>query len=114
MLVPALATTAAVVVLVTATQAPVPALDPVLATVTLLATAARTQLAFTQLQRLGELRRQAGTDELTGLPQPQGVHRPRHDRAQRVPRLHGRCCCWTWTGSRRSTTAWATGWVTSC
>lgn len=40
----------------------------VLATLTPVATACRTQLAFRQLRLLADLRRQATTDDLTGLP----------------------------------------------
>jgi len=46
----------------------------VLAGVTLLAAAARTQLAFRQLVRMADLRRQARTDDLTGLPNRRALY----------------------------------------
>jgi diguanylate cyclase (GGDEF)-like protein len=66
--VPALATGAGVSVLVVATYVQLSALAVGLAAVTLVVAAARTQHAFRLLVRLGELRRQATTDDLTGLP----------------------------------------------
>ena len=57
--------------LVYGTMTPASPLSPVaagFATLTLLAAAARTALAFTELSRMAETRRQAITDELTGLP----------------------------------------------
>jgi len=66
--VPVVGTAAALVVLVAATQAPLSTLAVALAGVTLLAAAARTQVAFRQLARMADLRRQeATTDTLTGL-----------------------------------------------
>ena len=56
-MVPALATAAALGVLVLGTQRHVSVLAVVLATVTLLAAAARTQLAFRQLVTMADLRR---------------------------------------------------------
>lgn len=66
--VPALATLAGLAVLVTASRTSVSFLAVGLAAVTLIAAAARTQLAFQQLLRVADLRRQAVTDDLTGLP----------------------------------------------
>jgi diguanylate cyclase (GGDEF)-like protein len=65
---PAVATAAGLSVLVAATHFPISAVAVALATLTLVATAGRTQLAFQQLRRLADLRRQATTDDLTGLP----------------------------------------------
>ena len=66
--VPALATFAGLVILAVASRRELSLFAVALAVLTLLAAAGRTQLAFRQLQRLGDLRRQASTDELTGLP----------------------------------------------
>jgi len=66
--VPALATAASLTVLVASNLTHVSPLAVVLATLTVIATAGRTQLAFRQLRRLADLRRQATTDDLTGLP----------------------------------------------
>ena len=68
LVVPALATAASLAVLVTASRTHVSPLAVSLAAVTLVATAGRTQLAFRQLRRLADLRRQAATDDLTDLP----------------------------------------------
>ncbi|WP_407341304.1 putative bifunctional diguanylate cyclase/phosphodiesterase [Pengzhenrongella phosphoraccumulans] len=69
LMVPALSTTAALVVLVMATREPLSALVVTLAGVTLLAAAVRTQIAFVQLAQMANLRRhEAVTDPLTGLP----------------------------------------------
>ena len=65
---PAVATAAGLSVLVAATHFHISAVAVALATLTLVATAGRTQLAFQQLRRLADLRRQATTDDLTGLP----------------------------------------------
>jgi diguanylate cyclase (GGDEF)-like protein len=66
--VPALATAASLAVLVTATRTHLTVLAVSLATLTVIATGGRTQMAFRQLRRLADLRRQATTDDLTGLP----------------------------------------------
>jgi diguanylate cyclase len=68
MAVPAAATAAGLAVLVASSLTHVSILAVSLATLTLIATAGRTQLAFRQLRRLADLRRQATTDDLTGLP----------------------------------------------
>ncbi len=65
---PAVATTAGLVVLVAATRIRFSGMAVALAALTLIAAAGRTQIAFRQLRRLADLRRQATTDELTGLP----------------------------------------------
>ncbi|MGB9376760.1 MAG: EAL domain-containing protein [Mycobacteriales bacterium] len=65
--VPAVATAASLVVLVAASRTHVAVIAVMLAAITLIATAGRTQLAFRQLRRLADLRRQATTDDLTGL-----------------------------------------------
>ena len=66
--VPALATAASLGVLITASRTHVSTLAVCLASLTLVAAATRTQLAFRQVRRLADLRRQATTDDLTGLP----------------------------------------------
>ncbi|MDP9219328.1 MAG: EAL domain-containing protein, partial [Actinomycetota bacterium] len=66
--VPAIATATSLAVLVAATRTHVTVLAVLLATLTLIVTAGRTQLAFRQVRRLADLRRQATTDDLTGLP----------------------------------------------
>jgi diguanylate cyclase (GGDEF)-like protein len=65
---PAIATTASLAVLIASGRTQVSLLAVGLAALTQVATAGRTQLAFRQLRRLADLRRQATTDELTGLP----------------------------------------------
>ncbi len=68
LVVPGIATVASLTVLVASGRTQVSTLAVGLATLTVIATAGRTQLAFQQLGRLADLRRQASTDELTGLP----------------------------------------------
>jgi diguanylate cyclase len=68
LVVSALATAAGLAVLVMSSQTPLSRLAVVLAAVTLLAAAARTQLAFRQLARMTDVLRQATTDCRTGLP----------------------------------------------
>jgi diguanylate cyclase (GGDEF)-like protein len=68
LLVPALATTTGLVILLLGTRTRIPLAATVLAALTIVLTAARTQLAFRQQRRLLDLRRQAATDDLTGLP----------------------------------------------
>ena len=66
--------------------------------------------------RFNEVRQQARTDELSGLPNRRALL----EAAERMlddataARSRPRCSCWTWTGSRRSTTAWATTPATTC
>jgi diguanylate cyclase len=70
----AAATVAGVVVLAFGTVTHISAVATVLAGVTLLAAAARTQVAFQQLVRMTDLRRQAATDDLTGLPNRRALY----------------------------------------
>jgi diguanylate cyclase (GGDEF)-like protein len=65
---PGIATVAGMVVLIAATRIHESGLAIVLASLTQFASAARTQAAYRQLRRLADLRRQATTDELTGMP----------------------------------------------
>lgn len=71
---PGLATAAALAVLVAGTQTHVSPVAVVFASGTLLAAAARTQMAFRQLVRMSELRKQARTDYLTGLPNRRALY----------------------------------------
>ncbi|MEP7035719.1 MAG: GGDEF domain-containing protein, partial [Actinomycetota bacterium] len=68
------ATAAGLGVLVMGTRTQVSTLAVALAGVTLLAAAARTQVAFRQLVRMADLRRQATTDHLTGLPNRRALY----------------------------------------
>jgi diguanylate cyclase (GGDEF)-like protein len=68
LVVPGIATTLGLAVLVASGRIHVSTLAVGLATLTMIAAAGRTQLAFRQVGRLADLRRQATTDELTGLP----------------------------------------------
>ena len=72
--VPVVATAAGLGVLVVGTQVNVSNLAVALAAVTLLAAAARTQLAFRMLMKMADLRRQATTDDLTGLPNRRSLY----------------------------------------
>ena len=65
--IPMLATLTALAVLVISSFSPLPAAVVALATCTLLLAVARTFMGFRQVQRLFDARRQAVTDELTGL-----------------------------------------------
>ncbi|MGV8848657.1 MAG: putative bifunctional diguanylate cyclase/phosphodiesterase [Propionibacteriaceae bacterium] len=68
------ATLAGLGVLVAGTRTQVSTLAVALAGVTLVAAAARTQVAFRQLLRMADLRRQATTDHLTGLPNRRALY----------------------------------------
>jgi diguanylate cyclase len=68
------ATAAGLGVLVVSSRARLSTLAVVLAAVTLLAAAARTLMAFRQLVRMADLRRQATTDYLTGLPNRRALY----------------------------------------
>ena len=69
------ATLAGLGVLLTSTWAPVSTLAVILAGVTLLAAAVRSQVAFRLLARMADLRRlTAATDELTGLPNRRALY----------------------------------------
>jgi diguanylate cyclase len=81
---PVLATAASLVVLVAASRAHVSGLAVGLATLTQLATAARTQVAFQQLRRLADVRRQATTDELTGMANRRAFYAEATTRLARV------------------------------
>ena len=72
--VPAVATAAALAVLVAGTRTPVSSLAVGLAGITVLAAAVRTQLAFRQLVSMSLLRQQATTDDLTGLPNRRALY----------------------------------------
>jgi len=74
LVVPAVATAASLCVLVTGSRVRLSTLAVALAGVTLLATAARTHIAFRQLLRMADLRRQAATDDLTGLPNRRALY----------------------------------------
>ncbi len=67
LVIPMLATSTAVVVLVIASFTALSSVAVALATLTLVLAAARTFVGFHQVQRLSDARRQAVTDELTGL-----------------------------------------------
>ena len=66
--IPAFAATSVLAVLAATQEAAVSTTTRALAALTLLATVARTHLAFQQVLRFADERRQAATDELTGLP----------------------------------------------
>jgi diguanylate cyclase (GGDEF)-like protein len=68
LIVPAGATLAGVAVLIVGARTHLSLVAVTLASLTLAAAAGRTQLAFRQLLRLTDVRRQATTDDLTGLP----------------------------------------------
>jgi len=72
--VPTLATAAGLGVLLVSSRAHLSTLAVALAGVTLLAAAARAQMGFRQLVRMADLRRQATTDDLTGLPNRRALH----------------------------------------
>ncbi|TFC92087.1 MULTISPECIES: EAL domain-containing protein [Cryobacterium] len=72
--VPGLASVAGMTVLVLGTQVPISTSAVVLAGVTLVVGAVRTQLASRQLGRMADLRRQARTDDLTGLPNRRALY----------------------------------------
>ena len=74
LLVPAAATAAALGVLILGTRLPVSALAVALAGGTLVLAVVRTQLAFRQLVKMADLRRQALTDDLTGLPNRRALY----------------------------------------
>ena len=65
---PALGAAAALVLLYVGTRVELPAVATTLALVGVLAALARTVLSFRELRAFAETRRQASTDELTGLP----------------------------------------------
>ena len=69
-----LATLAGLGVLVLGTRTHVSSLAVALAGATVLAAAARTQVSFRQIMRIADLRRQATTDHLTGLPNRRALY----------------------------------------
>jgi diguanylate cyclase (GGDEF)-like protein len=77
---PMVSTAIAIGVLVWATGAPVPEVTVGLAVATLLLAAARTFVSFRQVQRLADARRQAHTDELTGLHNRRALYERAADR----------------------------------
>jgi diguanylate cyclase (GGDEF)-like protein len=74
LVVPAVATAAALGVLVMGSRMHVSILAVSLAGATLLLAAMRTQLAFQQLMRMSDVHNQARTDELTGLPNRRALY----------------------------------------
>jgi len=85
---PTVASTAALGVLVLASATRLSPLAVALATATLVTAVTRTQFAFRQLVRMADLRRQATTDELTGLPNRRALYAQGHARlVQHSPRL---------------------------
>ncbi len=78
------ATAAGLAVLVLSSRMHLSALAITMAAVTLLAAAARTQVAFRQLVRMADLRRQATTDHLTGMPNRRALYL-QADRRMAVP-----------------------------
>jgi diguanylate cyclase (GGDEF)-like protein len=78
LVVPMVATVSAVGVLVVSSHGSVSFPGVALATATLVAAATRTHLAFRQLRRMADLRVQATTDELTGLPNRRALYAAAH------------------------------------
>ena len=78
-----------------------PGISVVLATITVLMAAARTQYAFRQLRRLADLARQATTDDLTGLPNRRALYQDVAEPCSRRRREPRAFCCSTSTASRR-------------
>ena len=74
LVVPGAATAAAMGVLLISSRVDMSAVAVVLAGATLVAAAARTQIAFRQLVRMADLRREARTDDLTGLPNRRALY----------------------------------------
>ncbi|HSP52396.1 MAG TPA: EAL domain-containing protein, partial [Cryobacterium sp.] len=74
LMVPGVATVAGMAVLILGTQVKIPTFAVLLAGVTLVLGAVRTQLAFRQIGRMADLRRQASTDDLTGLPNRRALY----------------------------------------
>ena len=72
--VPALAMAAGLGILILSSQMTVSWLAVLLASVTLVMAAVRTQLAFRQLAKMADLRSQARTDDLTGLPNRRSLY----------------------------------------
>ena len=81
----AVATALSLGVLLLGTRTDLPALAVGLAGTALLAAAVRTQHAFRQLVRMADLRRQATTDDLTGLPNRRALYAEVPARLSTVP-----------------------------
>ena len=81
LLMPVVATAAGLGVLLVSSQVPLSTLAVALAGVTLVAAAARTQVAFRQVASMADLRRLASTtDDLTGLPNRRALYAEGHAR----------------------------------
>ena len=94
-----------------------PASSIVLAAGAALASMGRTALTVADIRRLAEVRRQATTDDLTGLPNRRHLDRVAARATSRSPgsaARRSRCCSSTSTASRSSTTRSATAPATSC
>ena len=101
--------------LVAGTRVPMSIVAVTLAAATVAAAVIRSHRAFRLLRHLVDLRRvEATTDELTGLPNRRVLYAERPPRSWTSRRGAGRCSSSTSTGSRRSTTAWATTSATGC
>ncbi|TFB54789.1 putative bifunctional diguanylate cyclase/phosphodiesterase [Cryobacterium tagatosivorans] len=74
LVVPAAATAAGLAVLILSSRTQESALAVALAALTLVFAAVRTQLAFRELVKMGDLRRQVFTDDLTGLPNRRALY----------------------------------------
>ena len=74
LIVPVVATAAGVLVLLLGTQVRLSLLAVALATATLAGASLRTAVAFRDLGRMADLRRQARTDDLTGLPNRRALY----------------------------------------
>ncbi|TFC18167.1 diguanylate cyclase [Cryobacterium algoritolerans] len=74
LIVPVVATASGVLVLVIGTQVRLSVLAVVLASVTLAGASLRTAVAFRDLGRMADLRRQVRTDDLTGLPNRRALY----------------------------------------
>jgi diguanylate cyclase (GGDEF)-like protein len=81
---PLAATVAGTAVLLWATRADLPPITIALATASLVLAAARTLLSFRELQRLADARRQARTDDLTGLANRRALYEQAEERLGRA------------------------------
>ncbi|TFD45759.1 EAL domain-containing protein [Cryobacterium sp. TMT1-2-1] len=80
LVVPAAATAAGLTVLILSSQKQESVLAVALAALTLIFAAVRTQLAFRELMKMNDLRRQVFTDDLTGLPNRRALYADIPDR----------------------------------
>jgi diguanylate cyclase (GGDEF)-like protein len=85
LVVPALATATGLAILLLGTRTRIPIAATVLAAVAIILTAVRTHFAFRQQRRLFDLRRQATTDDLTGLPNRRAFSRHVETELSRFP-----------------------------